>query len=165
MVSEVVYSAIHPGMIAPMDTVTIIRPDPGHREAILAILKTANFHAIGGAEMAEFPLPDCFVATCGTQLVGVAGYRVLDEETAKTTLLVVNPDSRRKGIGIQLQQARIEYLRSRGIKLLFTNCDNPEVISWNERHFGFRKTGKLIPKLEDFGLRDKDHWVNLVAEL
>ena len=148
-----------------MEIATIIRPGPGHSEAILAVLETANFHAIGGAEMAEFPLSDCFVALCESRLAGVAGYKILDKITAKTTLLAVHPDYRRRGIGIQLAQARIECLRNLGIKQVFTNCDDPEVISWNERHFGFRKTGKLIPKLEDFGRKDKDHWVNLVAEI
>jgi len=152
-------------MITIMEVVTIIRPDPGHWGAILAILKTANFHAIGGAEMPEFPLSDCFVARCESRLVGVAGYKILDEKTAKTTLLTVHPDYRRRGIGIQLAQARLEYLRNQGIKRLFTNCDDPEVISWNERHFGCCKTGKLIPKLEDYGRKDKDHWVNLVVKL
>lgn len=114
----------------------------------MAILRTANFHVIGGAEMAELPLPDCFVAICGARLVGVAGCKVLNDKTAKTTLLTVHPDYRCRGIGMQLQQARIEYLRNQGIKRLFSNCDDPKVISWNERHFGFRKTGKLIPKLE-----------------
>ena len=152
-------------MIAIMKVVTITRPEPDHWAVILTILKTANFHAIGGAEMPEFPLSECFVALCESRLVGVAGYKILDEKTAKTTLLAVHPDYRRRGIGIQLAQARIECLRNLGIKQVFTNCDNREVISWNERHFGFRKTGKLIPKLEDFGRKDKDHWVNLVAEI
>jgi N-acetylglutamate synthase-like GNAT family acetyltransferase len=152
-------------MIAIMELVAIIRPEPDRWDDILTILKTANFHAIGGAEMPEFPLSDCFVALCESQLAGVAGYKILDATTAKTTLLAVHPDYRRRGIGLQLAQARLEYLRSQGIKQVFTNCDDPEVISWNERHFGFHKTGKLIPKLEDYGCKDRDHWINLFVEI
>lgn len=69
-----------------------------------------------------------------------------------------------RGADIQLHQARIEYLRKRGIKRLPTNCDAQNVICWNERHFGFCRTGKLIPKPEDYDPRDKDYWFNLFAE-
>ena len=152
-------------MITVIEKLTITRPDSNHWQAILQILETANFHHIGGAEMSEFPLCDCFIAIDNLTTVGVAGYKVLDPTTAKTTLLTVHPDYRGQRIGVCLQQARFDFLRNQGIKRIYTNCDDPAVIRWNEQRFGFRKTGKLIPKIHEFGRKDKDHWVNLVADL
>ncbi len=152
-------------MITVSKEITIMRPRSNDWEAILEILKTANFHQIGGAEMSEFPLCDCFIAVDNLTPVGVAGYKMLDPTTAKTTLLTVHPDYRGRKIGIRLQQSRFAFLRDKGIKTIYTNCDDPAVIRWNERHFGFRKTGQLIPKVHEFGRKDKDHWVNLVADL
>lgn len=133
---------------------------------ILEILRTVNYHRIGGAEMPAFPLEDCFVARLDDgRIAGVAGYRILDERTAKTTLLAVDPAFRRMGVGEALQLARMDFLRTRGIRRLFTNCDDERVIEWYEKHFGYRRTGARIPKVEPFGLPDKTEWITLVAEL
>lgn len=126
----------------------------------------ANFDRIGGAEMPVFPLSDCFVArTQDGRIVGVAGYRILDQHTAKTTLLAVDPVCRRQGIGEALQRARMDFLRAQGIRRLYTNCDDEHVIRWYEAHFGYRRTGERIPKVEPFGRPDKSEWICLVVEL
>ncbi len=92
-------------------------------------------------------------------------YEILDETTAKTTLLAVDRDTRRRASGPACNINVYSYLQQQGIRTVYTNCDDPAVLAWNCRHFGFRPTGKIIPKLEDFGLADKTTWTNLRLEL
>lgn len=144
--------------------ITIRRPTEKDAGAISAVLKTANFDAVGSPEMPEFPLSDCFVAVVEAKVVGVSGYRLLNAATGKTTLLAVHPAWRGHGIGNMLQEARLEFMRLAGAKRIFTNTDDEAVIAWLERHWGFRRSGELIPKVHPFGRPDKDHWVNMVWE-
>ena len=139
----------------------IRRPSLNDWDQMLSILKKENFDNIGGEEMRDFPLKDCFIAVRGEEVIGLAGYKILDSNTAKTSLLAVKKEYREMGIGVLLQNTRIQYLRNKNIKVLYTNCDNEKVISWNIRHFGFKKTGKIIPKTESYGLLDKNEWVSL----
>ncbi len=143
----------------------IRRPVPEEWPRILEILETANFHHIGGPEMPSFPLSECFVAAVDGTVFGVAGYRVLDETTAKTTLLAVDPEYRGRSAGAALHRARQEFLRTLGIKTLYTNSDDARVIAWYERVFGYKPTGKRIAKLAPFGRSDKHEWINLMVEL
>lgn len=146
--------------------ILVERPTKADLPRIMEILQAVNYHRIGGAEMPAFPLEDCFVARLDDgRIAGVAGYRVLDARTAKTTLLAVDPAFRRMGAGEALQLARMDFLRARGIRQLFTNCDDEQVINWYENHFGYRRTGGRIPKVEPFGRADKNEWITLVAEL
>lgn len=139
----------------------IRKPKINDWEQMLALLKEENFHNIGGEEMRDFPLKDCFIATSGKEVIGLAGYKILDPNTAKTSLLTVKKEYRDMGIGISLQNKRIEYLRNKNIKVLYTNCDNEKVINWNIRHFGFKRSGVITPKTESYGQLDKHEWVNL----
>ncbi len=145
--------------------VQIRRPREDEWDRILEILETANFHHIGGQEMPEFPLGDCFVAVADGRVIGVAGYKILDATTAKTSLLAVDPEHRGAAVGIALQTARQDFLRAQGIKELYTNSDDERVIDWYMRHFGYKPTGKRIPKLESFGRDDKTEWINMKVEL
>jgi ribosomal protein S18 acetylase RimI-like enzyme len=145
-------------------TIEIRRPTEADREAIFAVLRTANFHDVGGPEMPEFPLHDCFVAVANGEIVGVGGYRFLDPVTAKTTLLAVHPAWRGRGIGNRLQSARLELMKAAGATRITTNTDDEAVIAWLERHYGFRRSGELIAKVASFGRADKDHWINMVWE-
>lgn len=145
--------------------VQIRRPREDEWDRILEILETANFHHIGGLEMPEFPLNDCFVAVLDGRVIGVAGYKILDATTAKTSLLAVDPEHRGGAVGITLQTARQDFLRAQGIKELYTNSDDERVIDWYMRHFGYKPTGKRIPKLESFGRDDKTEWINMKVEL
>ena len=131
----------------------------------MMILESANFHHIGGPEMRRFEPEDCFVAEIDGTVAGVAGYAILDPATAKTTLLAVDRAMRRCGVGFALQRHRLAHLRQQGIRTVYTNCDDPEVIAWNCRHFGFRPTGRIVPKQEMFGRKDKDAWISLRLEL
>lgn len=152
-------------MSEPASAVSVRRPRAGDWPRVMELLRGANFHRIGGAEMRRFEPEDCFVAELEGRVVGVAGYHILDAGTAKTTLMVVDASARRLGVGTALQMHRLAYLRQQGIRALYTNCDDPAVIAWNCRHFGYRPTGRLIPKLEPYGRADKDAWVNLRMEL
>jgi len=143
----------------------IRRPSLNDWDQMLSILKKENFDNIGGEEMRDFPLKDCFIAVRGEEVIGLAGYKILDSNTAKTSLLAVKKEYREMGIGVTLQNSRIQYLRNKNIKVLYTNCDNEKVVSWNIRHFGFKKTGEIIAKTESFGRLDKDKWINLKLNL
>ncbi len=142
------------------------RARSGEWGRILEILETANFHRIGGLEMPEFPLSDCFVAEVDGLVVGVAGYRILGPTLAKTTLLAVHPDFRQgRSIGADLQRARMDHVKTLGIRMLRTNVDDPRVVQWYERRFGYRRTGATVPKTEPFGRDDIDHWTTLEVDL
>jgi len=149
----------------PEMNVTARRPLKSELQQIMALLESANFAHIGGLEMPEFPLSDCFIALQANQVVGVCGYKILDERTAKCTLTAVLPAYRKNGVATRLKQVCVDYLRERGITTLYSNNDDESVINWNIREFGFRRTGKVVPKVENFGRPDVDHWINLVASL
>ena len=150
-------------MVSRVD-VKIRRPTESDRDAIVAVLRTANFDAIGSSEMPEFPLSDCFIAAVDGTIVGVGGYRILDADTAKTTLLAVDPAWRGHGVGSRLQTARLDVMKAAGVKRIYTNTDDEGVIAWLERRHGFRRSGELIPKVHPFGRADRDHWINMVWE-
>ena len=115
--------------------------------------------------MPSFPLCDCFVAVSRDRVIGVAGYRLLDDTTAKTTLLAVDTRFRGRAVGIALQRARQDFLRRQGIRTLYTNVDDQRAVAWYARHFGYRPTGERIPKVEPFGRADKHEWIGLKLEL
>jgi ribosomal protein S18 acetylase RimI-like enzyme len=139
----------------------ITRPDESHWPAILAVLESANFHHIGGPEMKTFPLEDCFVALVGGKVKGVGGYCILSDREAKTTLLAVDPSARQLGLGTRLQDARLAYMRSQGIRTVHTNTDDAKVIAWLERRYGFRRTGETVPKVADFGDPAVGEWTSM----
>jgi N-acetylglutamate synthase-like GNAT family acetyltransferase len=134
-------------------------------DGIISVLEMSNFHHIGGAEMPSFPIGKCFVAGLGDRVIGVAGYRELGDNIAKTTLLSVDPAYRSQKIGFHLQRRRQDYLTSRGVHTLYTNTDDDRVVAWYLKNFGYEKTGKRIAKVESFGRDDRDEWINLKAEL
>lgn len=133
-------------------------------EDILAVLRTRNFHHVGGPEMPSFPLSDCFVAVVDGAIRGVGGWRVLSDTEAKTTILAVHPDVARLGIGRRLQDARLAHLRSLGIRAVTTNTDDPNVIRWLEERYGFRRTGATVPKVSDFGDPSVPEWTTMRVE-
>lgn len=131
---------------------------------IMAVLKTANMHHIPSPEMPEFDLGCAFVARLDGHVVGVAGYKVLSADKAKTTLMAVLPDMRCRGIGRRLQERRMDILAAKGVRTLTTNTDRLETIIWYEKHFGYRHVGTL-PKLHAFGLEEIPEWTTLETDL
>ncbi|MGH2925773.1 MAG: GNAT family N-acetyltransferase [Solirubrobacterales bacterium] len=153
----------------PSNTAYRIRPArlPADRPAVLRVLETANMHRVPSPEMEDFDIGTWHVAVIDDEIVGVAGFRLLetpDGPVGKTTLLAVDPEARGHGIGMALQEFRMELMREAGATRVITNADRPETIAWYERHFGYRRIGEL-PKLHEFGLPEVDRWTTLEASL
>ena len=146
-----------------------IRPArlPGDREPMLRVLETANMHHVPSSEMHDFEEGEWFVAEADGELIGVAGYRLLEEPdglAGKTTLLTVDPGWRGGGVGYALQELRMRLMRDAGAKRVITNADRPETIAWYVRKFGYREIGN-VEKSREFGLPDVDRWTTLEAPL
>ena len=141
--------------------VAVFRPEERHWPEIMAVLRTANFHHIGGPEMPSFPLEACFAASVNGVVRGVGGYCLLSATEAKTTLLAVDPAFAGLGLGMKLQTTRLAYLRDIGVRSVTTNTDDPRVARWLERKYGFVRTGETVPKVADFGDDRVDEWVSL----
>jgi ribosomal-protein-alanine N-acetyltransferase len=140
---------------------------PADREAILAVLATANMHHVPSEEMHDFDVGEWHVAEAEGRIVGVAGFDLIELEgrlTGKTTLLAVVPEQRGSGIGRALQELRMRRMREQGAERVITNADRPETIAWYERNFGYRRVGE-VPKVREFGLPDVDRWTTLEASL
>jgi 3-keto-5-aminohexanoate cleavage enzyme len=146
-----------------------IRPArlPDDREPMLRVLEPTNMHHIPSPEMDDFDVGEWFVAEVDGDLVGVAGYRILRDQSGlagKTTLLAVLPERRELGIGRALQELRMELMRDAGANRVITNADRPETIAWYQRHFGYHRVG-AVDKVHEFGLPEVDHWTTLEASL
>jgi ribosomal-protein-alanine N-acetyltransferase len=124
---------------------------------ILEIMKTANMHNVPSPEMPELDWKCFFVARKDGKIVGAAGYKILSDTKAKTTLMVVHPEYRRFGIGRMLQERRMLAMSEQGV-------DIPETIVWYKKHFGYREVGKL-KKVHEFGRPDIDEWTTLETNL
>lgn len=131
---------------------------------ILEIMKTVNMHHVPSPEMPDLDWRCYFVARLDGRMVGAAGYRIISDTQAKTTLMVVHPDYRRFGIGRMLQERRMLAVNDQGIKELITNADIPETIAWYKKHFGYIEIGKEKKK-HDFGRSDIDEWTTLKMDL
>jgi ribosomal-protein-alanine N-acetyltransferase len=140
------------------------RARPDELPAILRVLRFANFHNVPSPEMPAFDLATVFVAEVDGLVVGAAGYAVLEDGRGKTTLMAVDPDYRQFGIGARLQELRMLEMRARGCRVVVTNADLPETISWYKRKFGYREVGSL-PKLHEFGDPGVDHWTTLECDI
>lgn len=134
------------------------------REAIMAILETANFHHIPSLEMPELDLSRCFVAEEEGRILGMAGYTMLAPDAGKTTLMVVDPSLRGSGLGMALQKRRLAAMRNLGARTVTTNADLPHVITWYKKHFGYREVGQQA-KLHSFGDTAIGHWTTLRMDL
>jgi ribosomal-protein-alanine N-acetyltransferase len=114
--------------------------------------------------MPELDLSCCLVAEIDGKIVGVSGYKILSSNEGKTTLLAVDPECRKLGLGYALQKWRMEELLNENIRYLTTNADRPETIAWYKKHFGYQEIGSL-QKEHEFGRPDIDHWTTLRTDL
>ena len=143
---------------------------PGDMDAVMAILSKWNMAPVQAdannpsPERDRIEIDNTFVAELQGKIVGTCGYYVHDETHAETASLAVDPEFLGCGIGYQLQEARLEEMRKRGIKHLRTESDRPEVIHWYVNKFGYRITGKN-PKKHAFGDANRDHWTILELDL
>ena len=115
-------------------------------------------------ERDRLELDNTFVALLRGRVVGVASYLHPGERWAETASLAVDPEYLGCGIGYQLQLARLEEMRAKGIVHVRTESDRPEVIRWYMDKFGYRVTGQH-PKKHAFGRMDCDHWTVLELDL
>lgn len=131
---------------------------------ILEIMEFSNMHNVPSPEMPVFDWKCFFVAKIKNKIVGAAGYQVLSSTEAKTTLMTVDPNYRRFGIGKALQEKRMLFLFEKGISKLRTNADIPETIKWYKKNFGYQEVGKL-KKMHEFGRSDIAEWTTLETDL
>jgi len=132
--------------------------------AMMELLEIANMHHIPSEEMPELDWRRCFVARDAGRIVGMSGYKILSGTEGKTTLMVVAPDHRGRGIGMRLQTVRLVAMAKLGVKSVTTNADRPATIEWYRKHFGYRQVGTL-KKVHQFGAPDVDHWTTLRMDL
>jgi len=133
-------------------------------DAIIQVMKPWNMHHVPSSEMEELDLSCFFVARVAGRIIGAAGYKILTADQGKTTLLSVLPEFSGHGIGKALQNARLDAMRTEGVKTVITNADRSRTILWYIKHYGYRQIGKL-KKTSSFGLPDVDHWTTLELDL
>lgn len=134
------------------------------RKEFLNILRYWNMHHIPSVEMEDFNFECYYVAKVENKIVGLSGYKILNKEQGKTTLLVVLPEYLGSGIGKALQLKRLEVMYKKGIKSVITNSDRKETIVWYKKHFEYKEIGK-IKKLISFGENNVDYWTTLEMNL
>jgi len=132
--------------------------------AILKVLENYNMHHVPSPEMPDLDYRFFYVALVDEKIVGACGYKLLSPKVGKTTLLGVEPEYSRLGIGMALQAKRMAAIKSLGCEKLITNADRPETIRWYQKHFGYHPVG-TIPKEHSFGLDEVDHWTTLETDL
>lgn len=115
-------------------------------------------------ERDHIEVANTFVAVLQGKLVGVGSFLMLDAERAETASLAVAPEFLGCGIGHKLQQRRLEEMRSRGVRIVRTEADRPNVIRWYMEKFGYRRMG-TIPKRHAFGDPNRTEWTLLELEL
>ena len=134
------------------------------REAILGIMKQWNMHHIPSEEMPELNIDCFFVAEIDGKIVGASGYKMLTKTQGKTTLLGVDKDHGRQGIGMALQEARIKKMYDLGAEWVTTNTDRTTTLKWYIKHFGYYKMG-WIKKVHSFGNDNVDEWTTIEMDL
>ncbi|MCP4597009.1 GNAT family N-acetyltransferase [Neptuniibacter sp.] len=143
---------------------TIEKAGQNALNAILKVMEPFNMHHVPSVEMGPLDLNCFFIAKIDGTIVGAAGYRILSNTQAKTTLLGVLPECSGMGIGKALQQARMREVYQAGAKKLTTNADRIDTILWYKKHFGYQQVGQL-EKLCSFGLEEVNHWTTLETDL
>jgi GNAT superfamily N-acetyltransferase len=146
-----------------------IRPArlPDDRDAMLAVLETANMHHVPSQEMHDLDEGAWHVAEIDGRMVGVCGFDMVRNGVGtygKTTLMAVHPEARGAGVGMALQSLRMGLMRDAGATKVITNADRPETIEWYGRHFGYRAVGE-VAKVQEFGHPEVDRWTTLEAPL
>ncbi|MCR3921080.1 MAG: GNAT family N-acetyltransferase [Firmicutes bacterium] len=131
---------------------------------ILALLRPYNMHHVPSEEVREIDTNFFYVAEAEGRMVGAAGFAILTAEVGKTTLMAVDANFGRQGIGLALQAKRMLAMHSLGLEKVITNADRPETIRWYQKHFGYRVIGSL-KKVHSFGLDTVDTWITLEADL
>lgn len=147
-----------------MPEISIIPARDELRDDIIRVLEPTNMHHIPSPEMPELDLTHAWVALVDGEVVGFSAIKMIDESTAKTTLLAVLPEHRKHGLGRLLQEKRMLAAWELGATKLITNADRPPTIAWYKKWFGYQEVGKL-KKEHEFGLPEVDEWTTLETDL
>jgi predicted N-acetyltransferase YhbS len=140
-------------------------------EAVIAILKQWNMAPVPVSSAVPDPETTglaadgtTLVAVAGESIIGVASFIEHAGAKAETVSLAVDRSWRGAGIGAQLQRARLNEMKARGIQQVLTETDRPDVVQWYVRKFGYRVAGTRRKK-HAFSLPDVDHWTVLELSL
>jgi 3-keto-5-aminohexanoate cleavage enzyme len=154
-----------------MTGVAIRAMEEDDREAVIAILAQWNLAPVPVSP--DIPDPETtglaadgttFVAVAGGRIIGVASFIEHAGSKAETVSLAVDRGWRGTGVGAQLQRARLQEMKSRGITQVLTETDRPEIVQWYVHKFGYQIVGKRRKK-HAFSLLDVDHWTVLELDL
>lgn len=149
-------------------TVRKMRPDdlPGAVRilALWNMVPRAPSPEVPDPERTSIEIGNAFVAEAGGRIVGTCSYYLLGDGWAETASLAVDPEPRFAGVGVLLQQARLDEMRERGVRRVRTETDRPATVRWYVRRFGYRIVGRN-PKKHAFSLPDVDHWTVLELDL
>lgn len=118
---------------------TIEKAYPEDRKAILKVLEPWNMHRVPSPGVEDIDFSSFFVAKLYNQIVGVAGYKILDNTHAKTRLLAVFPELQGSGIGKALQDKRLMEMYTQGIRTVITDADRPDTVIWYKKYYGYRE--------------------------
>lgn len=140
------------------------------REPVMQLL--AHWNMAPRPPSAEIPDPErrtlelknTFVAVANGVPIGVASYILHDGRRAETASLAVSPAWLGSLVGERLQIARLIEMKARGVALVRTESDRPEVVDWYVRKFGYRIVG-TAPKRHPFGRADIATWTVLELAL
>lgn len=153
-----------------MSTATIRKARPEDLPAAMALLerwtmapRPPDAHH-PDPERSGLDLARTFIAEEDGRLVGVASWIRHSDRRGETASLAVDPELRGQGIGYRLQAARLEEMRTAGIRVVRTETDRPATIRWYIEKFGYRKVGQN-PKKHAFSLAGVDTWTVLELEL
>lgn len=97
-----------------------------------------------------------FVAKVEKNIVGVAGYRLLDDNAGRTRTLAIYPEFQGTGIGKALQDRRLQAMYNAGVKKVYTHTDRAETVVWYKKHYRYIETGKK-KKSSSHGLPDIEY--------
>jgi predicted N-acetyltransferase YhbS len=157
------------GDVAPA-RVVVRKMRPEDVPGALRVLAQWNMAPVAPSEEVPEPLrtsidiDNAFVAEAGDRIVGTCSYFLIGDDWAETASLAVDPEPRFAGVGVLLQQARLDEMRGRGVRRVLTKADRPATIRWYVRRFGYRIVGTGLKK-HAFGLLDVDHYTVLELHL
>jgi N-acetylglutamate synthase-like GNAT family acetyltransferase len=115
-------------------------------------------------ERSSIDIENAFVAESDGRIIGTCSYIMLGNGWAETASLAVEPAPHFAGVGVLLQQARLDEMQRRGVRRVRTETDRPATVRWYVRRFGYRIVG-TNPKKHPFSRPDVDYWTVLELEL
>ena len=123
------------GDVAP-DRVVVRKMRPEDVPGALRVLAQWNMALrvpsaeVPNSERTSMDNGNAFVAEAGGRIVGTCSYFLIGDGWAETASLAVEPEPRFAGVGVLLQQARLDEMRGRGVRRVRTETDRPATVRW-----------------------------------